>query len=124
MLSFLVNAQFAEDALRFSQVYWQGTGRSMATGSAFGGLGADFLTASTNPGGMGAFRSYYLTVTPEVYVNSTSSTYNGTSTDASKSMFDLSSLGYVMTKKIGSGGRGWKFYQISFGMNRLNNGWR
>ncbi len=121
MFSLLVNAQFAEDALRFSQIYWQGTGRSMATGSAFAGLGADFLSASTNPGGMGAYRSYYFSVTPEVFVNSTSSVYNGNSTDASKSMFDLSNLGYVMTKKIGKGGRGWKFYQISFGMNRLNN---
>ncbi|MEJ2595556.1 MAG: hypothetical protein P8100_10635 [bacterium] len=121
MLTFFAQAQFAEDALRFSQVYWQGTARSMATGSAFGGLGADFLNASTNPGGMGVYRSYAFSVTPEIFVRSTSSVYNGTPTDANRSMFDLSNLGYVMTKKIGRGGRGWKYYQISLGMNRLNN---
>ena len=127
MFSLLANAQFAEDALRFSQIYWQGTGRSMATGSAFAGLGADFLSASTNPGGMGAYRSYYFSVTAEVFVRNVNSDYYDSTTkqhfvnEASKSMFDLSNIGYVMTKKIGKGGRGWKFYQLSFGMNRLNN---
>jgi hypothetical protein len=70
---------------------------------------------------MGVYRSYALSVTAEVFVNSTESIYNGNVTDASKSMFALSNLGYVMTKNIGKGGRGWKFYQISLGMNRLNN---
>jgi len=121
LLGFLANSQSASDALRYSQIYWQGTGRSMATGSAFSALGADFLTASTNPGGMGVFRSYDLSVTPEVFVNNVSSLYNGTLTDASKSMFDLSNFGYVLTKKIGRGGKGWLYYQVGFGMNRLNN---
>lgn len=121
LLSFLAHSQSAEDALRYSQIYWQGTARSMGAGSAFSALGADFLSASTNPGGMGVYRSYDLSVTAEVFVNGVNSVYNGTSTNASKSMFDLSNIGYVMSKKMGKGSRGWLFYQISFGMNRLNN---
>ena len=121
MLSLFSQAQYAADALRYSQIFWQGTGRSMAAGSAFTALGADFLTASTNPGGMGVYRSNDLSVTGEVFVNSVQSTYNGTVSNASKSMFDLSNLGYVMTKKIGNSGKGWKYYQLGFGMNRLNN---
>jgi len=121
MLSILGQAQYVDDALRYSQIYWQGTGRSMATGSAFSALGADFLTASTNPGGLGVYRNSDLSVTAEVFVNGVNSVYNGTTSDASKSMFDFSNIGYVMTKKIGKGGKGWLFYQVSFGMNRLNN---
>lgn len=121
VFSLLAQSQYAEDALRYSQIYWQGTGRSMAAGSAFSAVGADFLSASTNPGGMGVYRSSELSVTAEAFVNSVNSIYNGTSSDASKSMFDLSNIGYVMPKKIGSGGKGWRYYQIGFGMNRLNN---
>ena len=121
MLSLLGNAQYVDDALRFSQIYWQGTGRSMAAGSAFSALGADFLTASTNPGGLGVYRNYDLSVTAEVFVNNVNSIYNGTTSNASKSMFDFSNIGYVMTKEFGKGGKGWLYYQISFGMNRLNN---
>lgn len=121
LLTFFAHSQSAEDALRYSQIYWQGTGRSMGAGSAFSALGADFLNASTNPGGMGVYRSNHFSVTAEVFVDGVNSVYNGTSTDASKSMFDLSNIGYVIPKKIGRGGRGWLYYQIGFGMNRLNN---
>jgi long-subunit fatty acid transport protein len=120
-------AQYPEDALRFSQIYWQGTARSMAAGSAFAGLGADFLTASTNPGGMAMYRSNVLSVSPEVFSRTYNSIYvnnDGSSapqTSANKTMFDFSNIGYVIAKPIGRGGKGWKFYQISFGINRLNN---
>lgn len=121
LLTTLVQAQYPEDALRFSQIYWQGTARNMAVGSTFGALGGDFSVLSINPGGMGVYRSNDLSVSPEVFSRKVSSTYNGVSTDASKTMFDLSNFGYVMTKEIGKGGRGWKYYQVGVGMNRLNN---
>lgn len=117
----ILHAQYAEDALRYSQVYWQGTARSMATGSAFSSLGADFLTLSTNPGGIGVYRSKYFSVTPEVFSQRVNSIYNGTATNASKTTFDLSNFGYVIAKKTGNGASGWKYWQIGFGMNRLNN---
>ncbi len=121
LLTNLLFAQYPEDALRFSQIYWQGTARSMAAGSAFAGLGADFLTASTNPGGMGLFRAKDLSVSPEVFSRKVNSVYNNNPTSANKTTFDFSNIGYVIAKPIGRGGKGWRFYQISFGMNRLNN---
>lgn len=121
MLGAGLHAQYAEDALRYSQIYWQGTARSMATGSAFSALGADFLSLSTNPGGIGVYRSRYFSITPEVFVQKVNSEYNGTPTNGSKTIFDLSNIGYVLSKKLGQVASGWKYWQIGFGMNRLNN---
>lgn len=121
LLTNLLLAQYPADALRFSQIHWQGTARSMGAGSAFASLGADFLTASTNPGGLGVFRSKDLSVSPEVFARKVNSVYNGYETSASNTMFDFSNIGYVIAKPLGKGGKGWRFYQISFGMNRLNN---
>ena len=121
MLAGTIHAQFAEDALRYSQIYYQGTARNMAVGSALGAMGGDFSVLSTNPGGIGVFRQKDLSVTGEIFTSKVNSVYNGTSTDASKTMFDLSNLGYIISKPLGHGAKGWKFFQIGFGMNRLNN---
>ena len=120
LLSTTAFSQFADDALRFSQVYYQGTARSMAVGGAFGALGADFSTASTNPAGMGIFRTGEFIFTPEVASRQTSSIYNGGLGDGSRTIFDISNMGYVIVKPL-SGQKGWKFFQFSLGMNRLNN---
>ncbi len=113
-------AQYADDALRFSQIYYQGTARSMAVGGAFGALGADFSTTSTNPAGMGLFRKGEFIITPEVFNRNVSSVYNGSLSESSRAVFDLSNIGYVIVKPL-STGTGWKFFQFGMGMNRLNN---
>ncbi len=91
----------------------------MGAGGAFGAVGADFSTASTNPAGLGLFRSYDMTITPEVFSRKTESTYNGSYKEDARTVFDLSNLGYVMTTPLNSSG--WKFFQFAVGMNRLNN---
>ena len=113
-------AQTADDALRFSQSYWQGTARSMAMGNAFGSLGADFSVASTNPAGMGMFRTGEFTITPEIFSRNTNSVYNGISAEDVRTVFDLSNLGYVIAMPINNGSD-WKYFQFGFGMNRTNN---
>jgi len=120
LLTVAMNAQLAEDALRYSQSYYQGTARSMGAGGAFGAVGADFSTASTNPAGLGLFRTYDMTITPEVFSRRVGSTYNGTYSEDYRTIFDLSNLGYVMTTPL-HGGDGWKYFQFALGMNRLNN---
>src|SRR5215204_5430306 len=44
------------DALRYSQVMTGSTARSLSMGGAFGALGADFSSLSTNPAGLGVYR--------------------------------------------------------------------
>ena len=112
-------SQTADDALRYSQQYYQGTARNMAMGGSFGALGSDFSVASTNPAGMGVYRSSEFSMTPEVSALRVSSTYNNSYAEDSRSIFNLSNLGYVSTKNLGHGP--WKFFQFSMGMNRLNN---
>lgn len=119
-LSASLFSQTADDALRYSQIYWQGTARSMAMGNAFGSLGADFSVASTNPAGMGMFRTGEFTITPEVFSRKNSSIYNGMKREDSRTIFDLSNIGYVVAAPI-SNGSGWKYFQFGMGMNRLNN---
>jgi hypothetical protein len=120
LISTTAYSQFADDALRFSQVYYQGTARNMAVGGAFGALGADFSTASTNPAGMGLFRTGEFVFTPEVASRKASSIYNGSIAENSRTIMDISNMGYVIVKPIGSK-TGWKYFQFGFGMNRLNN---
>lgn len=112
-------SQTVDDALRYSQQFYEGTARNMAMGGAFGGLGADFSVASTNPAGMGLYRTSELSITPEVTSLLTSSNYNNSYTEDSKSIFNLGNFGYVQTTKLSN--NGWKYFQFGVGMNRLNN---
>ncbi len=70
------SAQYAEDALRYSQQYYQGSARFMAVGGAFGGLGGDFSVLSTNPGGIGIFRTSEVILTPSVTSRKVTSIYD------------------------------------------------
>ncbi len=122
LFTFSVFAQTADDALRFSQNFYEGTARSMAMGGAFGALGADLSTSATNPAGMGLFRTNYYSISPEINIRNTHSEYNGTLSSDNRTIFNLSNFGYVSAIRLGSeSGKGWKFMQFSFGMNRLNN---
>jgi hypothetical protein len=121
-LSFSVYSQSADDALCFSQNFYESTARSSAMGGAFGALGADFSTASTNPAGLGLFRTSYYSVSPEINVRNLRSSYNNTLSSDEKSILNVSNIGYTGIIPMHSGNdKGWKFVQFSFGMNRLNN---
>ena len=60
---FFVSAQNEEDALRFSRQTPFGSARVTAMGGAFGALGGDLTTLSTNPGGIGVFRKSEISFT-------------------------------------------------------------
>ncbi|MCB2207552.1 MAG: hypothetical protein KQH67_04590 [Bacteroidetes bacterium] len=121
--TYALSAQFAEDALRYSQRYYQGSARFMGTGGAFGALGGDFSTLSTNPGGIGVFRTGEFIITPSVASRKVSSLYlfDNTVSEDNRTVFALNNFGYVNSKRIGRGANGWKYFQYAFGMNRLNN---
>ena len=50
-------AQSEIDAYRFSQREESGSARYLSMGGAFGALGGDISAMSTNPGGLGIYRS-------------------------------------------------------------------
>ena len=123
LITSIVGAQNEVDALRFSQSYYQGTARSMAMGGAFGALGADFSSLSTNPAGIALYRSSEFSLSPGLYNKNVESTYNGMFGDDVRTRFNLGNIGVVVVNEIpgGSGKTPWKYYQFGFGMNRTNN---
>jgi hypothetical protein len=104
----------------FSQQYYGTTARSKAMGGAFGALGGDFSTLSTNPAGIAVYRKSEMTITPSVYLNNTKSSSGGYASEDSKYNFNLKNFGYVAayTREDGSSVSS---FNIGFGFNRLNN---
>jgi len=113
-------AQNEVDALRYSQIYYGGTARSVAMGGAFGTLGGDFSSLSINPAGIGIYKSKEITVTASNSFVAVKSKYNNNETDDLKYKFNLNNAGFVFTftPKSESVCKG---IQFGFGFNRLNN---
>lgn len=65
------------DLLRFSMVNPIGTARYNAMGGAFGSLGANFTTLSTNPAGIGLYSRHELSFTAGFLTNKSFSDYYG-----------------------------------------------
>jgi len=110
------------DALRYSRTSVGGTARFMAMGGAFGSLGADFSTISTNPAGLGLYKKSEFTVSPAMYVGRTDSDYKGNKSYDSQYNFNLSNAGLVYASPPKSDkGTILKNFQFAFGVNRSNN---
>jgi len=114
-------AQNNVDALRYSMIGFGGTARYTSMGGAFGAIGADFSTLSTNPAGIGVFRKNEFTFTPSIYNSKTSSTYNGTASKDEKYNFNFSNIGMVYAFKTNNNENSWKSVNFGFGLNRYNN---
>lgn len=84
-------------------------------------MGADFTTASTNPAGLGLYKSSEFIFTPAVHFGNVQSTYNGTLASDQRSNFYLGNIGFVMTSKTKSdpNKHGWKNVTFATGLNRL-----
>jgi hypothetical protein len=122
MITMAAYAQNDVDALRFSMIGFGGTARYISMGGAFGAIGADFSTLSTNPAGIGAYRKNEFTFTPSIYTGKTESTYNGNTSEDLKYNFNFSNLGMVYSFKTHNDDReGWKSVNFGFGLNRYNN---
>ena len=70
-------AQNDIDALRYSKTTFGGTARYMGLCGAFGAFGAFFSVLSTNPAGIGLYKSSEFTITPTLFYGATNSAYNG-----------------------------------------------
>lgn len=116
----LAGAQNLTDAIRFSQMYYGNTARSMSMGGAFTSLGGDFSSLSINPAGAGVYRKTELTFTPSIYVNAVSTDYQGLKADGDRAHMILDNFGYVANINTGND-RGLAGVSFFLGYNRLNN---
>lgn len=70
-------AQSFNDVIRFSQENQQSTARSVGMGNAMGAVGGDMSTLSSNPAGIGLYRSSEFSISTGLNVPITRSTYLG-----------------------------------------------
>jgi len=116
-------SQTSADALRYSRIDIGGSARYMGLSGAFGALGADFTLASTNPAGLGLFKTSEIMVTPSVHIGNVESNYNGTISSDGRANFYLGNAGMVLTSKAKSNPNkpGWRYVSFATGLNRLND---
>ncbi len=123
LIPYLAMAQNEVDVLRYSQLTFGGTSRSVAMGGAFGALGADFSSLSINPAGIGLYRKSEVSLTPGFFTQKTTSVYNGETNYDSKPNFYFGNWGMVFNTKIGKDDDlpEWKSLSFGFGYNRTND---
>jgi long-subunit fatty acid transport protein len=116
-------AQTAEDALRYSRIYYGGTARFNGLSGAFGAVGADFSTLATNPAGLGLYRGSEMTFTIAPNIAYTSSTYNGTAASDNRVNFGLGNFGAIFNINTANQPKAGilKSVNIGFGFNRQND---
>jgi hypothetical protein len=120
-MQFSIYSQNEMDALRFSELDWQGSARFMGAGKAFGAVGAEFSAINTNPASIGLYKKSEITFTPlTVSVYKNNSEYNETTTLAQAVKYNLNSAGMVLAIP-GPSSTLWKKIQIGFGYNRIKN---
>ena len=121
LLSTFTFGQNEVDALRYSQIIYGGTARFTSMAGAFGALGGDFSTLSTNPAGIGIYRRSEFTFTPSFFHQQTTSHYNGNVIYDDKSNVNFGNAGIVLSYYEPETKNSWKGVMFGFGYNRINN---
>jgi hypothetical protein len=114
------SAQYAEDALRYSQIFYSGTARFMSMGGAFTSLGGDISSLSQNPAGLGVFRTSEFTLTPQLFNVKSTAGFNGTYID-NLSNFNLNQIGLVSNLFSNNKETGLITFNIAYSFNRAVN---
>ena len=111
-------AQNEVDALRYSQNFYNGSARYTSMGNSLGALGGDFSVLSSNPAGLGVYRSSEFVFTPMFSYNSTSSSYQNKTNDDNNFRMKFSNIGLVATHNSGRE-EGWITTTFALGYNRI-----
>ena len=123
ILPYFTLAQNQVDALRYSQINFGGTARYVAMGGAFGALGADASTLSSNPAGIGVYRKSDLTFSPSLFNGITQSNYNSSNNQDNKFNFNFGNAAFIINvpKAKNDGRDEWKSFSFGIAYNRQNN---
>ncbi|MFO8021083.1 MAG: hypothetical protein R6U65_01350 [Perlabentimonas sp.] len=118
-----LSAQNANDVLRLSQNISSGTARYVSMGGAFGALGADFTSLSSNPAGLGVYRSSEFTISPSLKHRADETNYLGANpyTD-SKTRLLIDNIGIVTSfAHANEEQKGLVMLNLGVGYNRIND---
>lgn len=108
-------SQTTADVVRFSQSTNFGTARSTAMSGAFGALGGDLSTFSSNPAGIGVFRKSEISITPSLTFSNTKSGNRS----ASDNSFQMGDMGAVIS--FYSPGFNWRGFNFGINYTNMNN---
>lgn len=111
------------DAYRYSNNIYTGSARFAGMAGSLSALGGDFSSATTNPAGLGIYRTNDFMFTPSFNNNKTSSSYLGTSADENRFAFGISNIGLVTTFKNPnqSNESGIVSFNFAIGYNKLKD---
>lgn len=101
-LTWAVGAQNAYDVERMMGNELNGTARFVGMGGAMSALGGDISVMSSNPAGIGIFRSNDASVSFGFNNTEAKSDFHGNSMKESKTRASLDQLGFVYTYKVGN----------------------
>lgn len=114
-------AQNADDALRYSRIFYTGTARFMSMGGAFTALGGDISTLSQNPAGLGVFRSSEFTITPQMFNFKSSSDFDNVTINDFLYNFNLGQIGLVANLIKNENESGLITLNFGYSFNKTNN---
>lgn len=101
-LPFMADAQSAIDGFRISQPDLKGTARFMGMGGAFGALGGDLSSISTNPAGIGVYRRNEIGITMDIDCQTSTSEAQGYKNTNYQTKVLLNNVGGVASWNLGS----------------------
>ncbi len=101
-------AQYATDALRFSEIYQSGTARFQSIGGNHASLGGDVSVITSNPAGLGFYNRSEMNVSAGLTSINTNSNYIGQGTTDSKLNPNLSQFAFVFAGTENSSRRKWR----------------
>mgnify|MGYP001159323390 CR=1 FL=1 len=113
------HAQNQLDALRYSNLNYNGSARFNAMGGAFTAIGGDFSSTVLNPAGIGVYRSSELTFSPTFLQTNNDARFYNNPTEEGRLNFNIGSIGYVAVKEMDQ--NGWKSLNFGIGYSRTNS---
>lgn len=108
------NAQNQYDAERLIGSELNGTARFVGMGGAMGALGGDISVMSTNPAGIGIFRSNDVSISFGFNNTVAESAFNGSSMKEDRTRASFDQIGFVYSNKIGNNT---SLRYVNFGFN-------
>lgn len=93
-------AQSAYDAAKIAQEDLSGTARFVGMGGAMSALGGDISTISTNPAGIGIYRSNDVMLTLGYSLTGTEAEFGGNTFEKERARWNLNNIGFVIANKF------------------------
>ena len=102
LVAISANTQTIYDATNLTQRDLNGTARFVGMGGAMSSLGADLSTMSTNPAGIGMYRSHDVSVSFGFNNTRTNADFAGSTTKENRTRASFDQIGFVWSTKIGN----------------------